>query len=96
MYGPEWEWAFAVGEPFAIEGRSLREFLEWIAGENGWEIQFADRDIEQKSSITILHGSIQGLSPAEALATVLPVSGVPYQFENGVLRVGQGTGGSQD
>lgn len=96
VYGPEWDWAVDLAKPFEIEGRSLRDFLDWIAGENGWRLEFADPDIDEKSYTTILSGSIQGLTPVEALASVLPASGVPYQLENGVLLVGRGSGGSQD
>ena len=54
----------------------MRDFLDWIAGENGWQLRFADSAVEQKSQTTILHGSIKGLTPEEALAAVLPTSGV--------------------
>lgn len=87
VYGADWKWASALARPFELEGRSLREFLDWICGENGWQLRFVDAAVEQKSATTILHGSIQGLTPDEALSAVLPTSGVEHHLERGVLRV---------
>lgn len=87
VYGIDWDWAAALARPFELEGRTLREFLDWIAGENGWQIRFADAAVEKKASTAILHGSIRGLTPRDALAAVLPTSGVEHQLDNGVLIV---------
>ncbi|MBF8299667.1 MAG: hypothetical protein HW394_37, partial [Acidobacteria bacterium] len=87
VYGSDWDWTSALARPFELEGRTLREFLDWISGENGWQLRFADSAVEQKSAEAILHGSIQGLTPYEALSAVLPTSGVEHQLDNGVLRI---------
>lgn len=91
--GPEWAWTTDASTPFELEGRSLREFLDWIASENGWRLRFADAVVEDKARTTTLHGSIQGLSPEQALAAVLPTSGVEHQLEGDVLSVRLGTSG---
>jgi len=96
VFGAEWAWAFALARPFDLEGRSLRDFLNWIAGENGWRLRFADSAVEQKSLTTILHGSILGLTPIEALAAVLPTSGVEHSLRNGVLLIQPGAAGAKD
>lgn len=96
VYGADWAWAVALARPFDIEGQSLRSFLDWITGENGWQLQFANTDIEQKSLTTTLHGSIQGLTPDEALAAVLPTVGVEHRLEDGVLLIRLSTGGTKD
>lgn len=96
VHGADWAWVAALARPFDLEGRSLRDFLDWIAGENGWQVRFADAAVEEKSLTTTLHGSIQGLTPEEALSAVLPTSGVAYHLENGVLLVRLGTGDAKD
>ncbi len=96
VHGPEWDWAAALARPFDLEGRSLRDFLNWIAEENGWQLQYADGAVEEKAVTTILHGSIQGLTPDEALSAVLPASGVGYLLEDGVLRIRLGAEGSKN
>jgi ferric-dicitrate binding protein FerR (iron transport regulator) len=96
LHGPEWHWAAALARPFDLEGRSLRDFLNWIAEENGWQLQYADGAVEEKAVTTILHGSIQGLTPDEALSAVLPASGVGYLLKDGVLRIRLGVEGSKN
>ena len=85
--GPEWRWTTGAALPFELEGRSLREFLDWIVSENGWQLAFADTAVEDKARATTLHGSIQGLTPEQALAAVLPTSGVEHQLDGSVLSI---------
>jgi ferric-dicitrate binding protein FerR (iron transport regulator) len=84
---PEWAWASALAVPFALEGRSLREFLDWVVGETGWQLRFADADLERRAEKTLLHGSIEGLGPEQALAAVLPASGVEHRIDEGALLI---------
>jgi hypothetical protein len=90
--GAEWAWAATVAKPFDLEGQSLRAFLDWISGDNGWELRFADAATERKSATTIVHGSIRGLTPEEALAAVLPTVGVEHELDSGVLRIRSSNG----
>jgi hypothetical protein len=96
VYGADWAWAAALARPFELEGQSLRDFLDWIVGENGWQLRFADAAVEQTSLTTVLHGSIQGLTPEEALAAVLPTVGVEHRLENGVLLIRLSAGGTKN
>lgn len=85
--GPAWAWTTSRPQAFELEGRTLREFLEWIVAENGWQLRFSDAAVEDKASDTTLHGSIAGLSAAQALAAVLPTSGVAHRLQDGVLSI---------
>jgi len=69
---PMWAWAQEIAPTFEIEGRSVLAFLDWVSSETGLSIGFASNDVEQLAATTILHGSIEGLSPIEAPAVVLP------------------------
>ena len=88
------EWASVTGAPssFDLEGRSLSEFLAWVVGEMDWQLQFANAAVEQKARATLLHGSIRGLTAEEALAAVLPTSGVEHQLNGKVLLIRLGPG----
>jgi ferric-dicitrate binding protein FerR (iron transport regulator) len=88
VYGPAWAWTATLAKPFELEGRLLREFLDWICEENGWRLRFASTASERVAATATLHGSIQGFTPEEALAAVLPTTGVEHQLENGVLVIG--------
>lgn len=75
-HGPEWDWVQTVAPPFVIEGRSVAEFLGWVSRETGRRVRFADAETEQVANATVLHGSLEGLTPREAPAVVLPSSGL--------------------
>lgn len=86
-FGPEWTWTVALASPFTLEGRSLREFLDWVSTETGLQIRFARGSDEQKATTLTLHGSIEGLSPEQALDAVLPASGVDHAVADGVVTI---------
>lgn len=85
--GPEWAWAMTLARPFTLEGRSLRDFLDWVADETGWQVRFARASDERTAAQTELHGSIAGLTPDQAIEAVLPVSGVDHVLLDGTLTI---------
>jgi hypothetical protein len=87
LHGPDWDWTLRVSPPFAIEGRTLASFLQWVEREGGWHPRFSDPELERSSSSVVLHGSIDGLTPADALAVVLPTCGLTHRVDGDVLRL---------
>lgn len=65
-----WAWVGKLPAPVAIEGRSLDEFLRWYSAETGRPVSFADERSRMRAASAILHGSVDGLPPDEALAIV--------------------------
>jgi len=92
--GPDselWHWAMEVAPAFDIENRSLLDFLEWAARETGRKLSFTD-DAERSSAMqAVLHGSIEGLSPDEAVESVLATSGFDYRVTPREIVIGSGT-----
>jgi len=86
-HGPEWAWMQEVTPPFEIEGRSVIAFLDWVSRETGLWVCFPDAEVESFAASTVLHGSIQGLAPAEAPAVVLPGCGLEVTVTSGTLTV---------
>lgn len=82
-HGPEWEWAASLAPAFDIEGRTLAAFLEHLSREHGWTLRYADAALAREASGIILHGSVSGLKPREALAVALETSGLAHRFEDG-------------
>jgi hypothetical protein len=74
--GPEWDWVTTIAQPFRLEGATVAAFLEWVSREQGWHWEYADAATKRRAERTVLHGSIEGLTPEEALAAVLPASGL--------------------
>jgi len=78
-----WDWTVIAGPPFKVEGARLDAFLAWASREGGLAIEFADRDLQRRMAGTILHGSVEGLTVAEALSVVLPTCGLRHAASPG-------------
>jgi ferric-dicitrate binding protein FerR (iron transport regulator) len=68
---PQWEWAANTAPAFDINGRPVRDFIEWVGRELGRDIVFANPESEAEANRAVLSGSVAGLAPAEALPAVL-------------------------
>ncbi|MCS6947586.1 MAG: FecR domain-containing protein [Steroidobacteraceae bacterium] len=60
-------WLGSMPADFVIDGRSLREFLEWYAAESHRELEYGDAATRAAAASTRLSGSIDGLTADEAL-----------------------------
>jgi hypothetical protein len=86
-HGDPWAWAIGAAPRFAIEGRTLAEFLAWVARETGREIRFADPGLEPAAGGIVLHGTLGEATAEEAPAVVLPGAGLRGRIDGGVLVV---------
>ncbi len=84
-HDPEWTWVVEMAPDPAIEGRPLGELLAWAARETGWRVEFADQRLSRTAPGIVLHGSIEGLTPAAALAAVLPTCGLSHRVSGGAV-----------
>lgn len=86
-FGPEWEWVLAAAAMPDIEGMKVRRFLDWIAREAGWRVEFADGEAVSLADSVDLHGSVSHLAPREAIGVVLSSAGLEHRIANGALVV---------
>lgn len=86
-YGPEWAWVATLAPSFAIEGHSLRAFLEHLAADEGWTLRYASPTVAEACDHSILHGSVEGLRAEEALDVALATSGLRYRLKAGELLI---------
>lgn len=68
---PSWDWAEATSPPFAINDRTLAEFLGWAARETARQVAYASPEAQRTAEALKLRGSIEGLDPDTALSAVL-------------------------
>jgi ferric-dicitrate binding protein FerR (iron transport regulator) len=90
VHGMSWSWVLDIAPPFALEGRTLAEFLAWACRENGWTLEFADEAASRTAGQTVLHGSVEALTPAQSVAAVLPTSGFVARNDGQRLIVARG------
>jgi ferric-dicitrate binding protein FerR (iron transport regulator) len=86
-YGPEWDWVLKTAPILDIEGVKVRTFLDWIARETGRRVELSDEQTASLCDSTVLHGSIEHLTPADAPSVVLPSSGLGHRLSDGTLVV---------
>ena len=71
-----WGWVQEIAPSFELEGRTLGELLAWVGRETGWRVAWADPARVAGGVGCVLHGSIESLTPEQALAAVLPTCGL--------------------
>ncbi len=87
-HGRDWSWIEALAPAFRIEGASLASLLDWVCRERGLTWRFDDSAAARVGQAAVLHGSIDGLTPAAALDAVLPATGLAYRQNGGELVIG--------
>jgi ferric-dicitrate binding protein FerR (iron transport regulator) len=88
LFGEPWAWLAAAPAPFSLEGADLGAFLDWVGRETGLEMRFTDSAAEPRLRQIRIHGTIESLSPEDALSVVLPGAGLRYELSAGVVTLG--------
>jgi len=87
-HGEAWLWAQSVAPEFAIDGRSLDEFLAWAGRETGRKIVYTSADAAREAEQTKLKGSTSGLTPEAAVAAVFASEpALHHEIAGGQIRV---------
>lgn len=80
-HDPTWAWVTDLAPSFDLAGKSLLEFLKWGARETGRILQFESDDTRMFAMRTDVHGSVEGLTPDQALEAILATTSVRYRIE---------------
>jgi len=76
-----WNWIVDLTPVFDMTNKSLLDFLKWAARETGRDLQFESDESRMFAMRTDVHGSIDGLTPDEALEAILATTTVRYRIE---------------
>jgi ferric-dicitrate binding protein FerR (iron transport regulator) len=90
-YGRDWLWVTALAPDYEIEGRPLADFLQWASRELGRHIEYADSRARELAAHTILHGSVTGQEPLQALTDVLTSTSLTFDLRGDAIRVHSGS-----
>jgi hypothetical protein len=85
-YGSDWLWAENLGPGFVLDGRTLTEFLEWVAGETGLTLTYQTSMAKSVADDTVLHGKVD-LPAKEALDLVLLTSDLSAEIRDGSIEI---------
>jgi ferric-dicitrate binding protein FerR (iron transport regulator) len=91
-YGRDWLWVAALAPDYEIEGRPLLGFLEWASRELGRPLKFSDPNARAVAERTILHGSVRGRDPLDALSSVLATTSLTYEIRGETIWIQSGHG----
>ena len=86
-HGSDWEWTTKISPVVEIEGLALATFLDRLAREQGWTLRYQDSALAKRASQIVLHGSVKGLRPQDALDVAIATSGLHHRLERGELTV---------
>ena len=89
--GPEWNWIALAAPPLDVDGKTLSVFLDWVTREGGWTIRFANEALRRSASSIVLRGSIDGLTPEQALEAILPTCVLTHRIANGTVTIDRGS-----
>lgn len=81
LHGAEWDWVTRAAPPANIEGATLARVLDWVERESGRHIRFAEAGLAATAATTIVHGSVEGLTPEESLGAVLATCGLRFRIQ---------------
>ena len=76
-----WDWVANLAPVYDLENRSLLEFLRWAARETGRELVFEDDELRMAAMRTDLHGSVDDITPVEAVKAVMSTTSFRYRLE---------------
>lgn len=85
-WGGHWDWVDALAPGFELDGRTVHEFVAWVAAETGREARYASDRAYTVSERARLRGQVTG-APLDALHAVLAASELQAVIEQGVITV---------
>jgi ferric-dicitrate binding protein FerR (iron transport regulator) len=83
----DWGWLATITPPFSLEGRSVEAFLAWAGRETGRAVVYGSPDAEQQARAVILSGTLEGLTPDEAVAAVLSTTSLQAALDGDRIRI---------
>jgi len=87
LNGEPWRWVSSMAPNYEIEGRPLLEFLQFESRELGYSLVFSDAHARQVAERTILHGTVRGREPLDAVNSVLATTSLSYSIRGNTLQV---------
>jgi ferric-dicitrate binding protein FerR (iron transport regulator) len=83
----DWDWLATITPPFSLEGRSVEAFLAWAGRETGRAVVYGSPDVERQAREVILSGTLEGLTPDEAVAAVLSTTSLQAALDGDRIRI---------
>jgi ferric-dicitrate binding protein FerR (iron transport regulator) len=86
-HDPTWLWAMQSAPSFDIDNHTLASFLDWVARETGRAVTYATPEVRAQAEKLILRGSVDNLSPDQALRAVLATTQFVHADTDTVIQI---------
>lgn len=89
-FSQQWRWVEAAAPVTDMQGKTLREFLEWVSRETGYEMKFDTENFDPVVLEAIQRGK-ESEAPRVALGQRLLANDLEYYYdiENGAIHISQ-------
>lgn len=87
-YGDEWRWIEVTAPPTDFDGKTIYEFLQWVARETGLMLEFDTPEVERMVRTNTLTGQVDA-EPRTALRQRMLLADLTYDIEinKGVIHI---------
>jgi len=85
VHGDAWKWAEEMAPTADFDGKTVRQFLEWVSHETGLDFEFETPRAEKLASGT-LSGKLD-LPPMRALTLRMKSADLEWRIEDGVIYI---------
>lgn len=86
VFGDTWQWTEVLAAPFAADGRTVSELLDWVGHESGRNVEYASPAAQRLADETHLHGDI-ALEPMKALSLLTQTTDLETDVRAGTIVV---------
>lgn len=84
----EWDWAFEVAPVYDINGRTVDDFVRWLAREKNWQVTYTTRAARRLATSQRLKGRLPADStPQQWLQDVLKDRNLKFSLRGRMLRI---------
>ncbi len=87
-HGELWAWAEATAPSADFDGKSVKEFLEWVSRETGLALRFSSTDAEELANERTLNGRID-TAPMNALRVWMMGVDLEWRVDGGAIIISE-------
>ncbi len=87
-FGAQWDWIQKLPSSYPLNGHSVADYLNWIARETGYRIEYETEQLRGTAEKIKLSGELSGAHPLDTLPKVLATTRLQHPIsENGRILI---------
>ncbi len=86
-FGEAWAWVEATAPAAEVDGKTVHEFLLWVARETGLTVAYESAAAEEQARAGILRGNVDDMDPRDELRLRMSGEDLDYRIQGGTIYV---------